>query len=169
MAFEENGERIKDLKVILARVAYAASMFDANGIEVRFMNSNIEGNRVTTEQDVENLVAQVQFKGLTPMGTQLKNKVIEPLVMQPARTGRLTKPVLVISITDGQPAGEPPNSLFDAVKNASSELAQMPRYGRGALSFQFAQVGNDLRARDFLSKLDNDPTVGHLVDCTSSR
>ena len=168
MAFEEDGQRIKDLKIILARVAYAASLFDANGIEVRFMNSDVQGNRVTSESDVENLVSQVQFKGLTPMGTQLKGKVIEPLVMQPARAGKLTKPVLVISITDGQPAGEPHETLFEVVKSASSELARMPRYGQGALSFQFAQVGNDLIAREFLRKLDTDPSVGHLVDCTSS-
>jgi hypothetical protein len=39
MAFEENGERIEDLKLILSKVAFAASLFDQDGIEVRFMNS----------------------------------------------------------------------------------------------------------------------------------
>lgn len=37
-----------------------------------------------------------------------------------------------------------------------------------AVSFQFAQVGNDLRAREFLAKLDRNPRIGHLIDCTSS-
>src|SRR5204863_6956817 len=35
MQFEENGERIKDLKVILQLVAHAASLFDDDGIIVR--------------------------------------------------------------------------------------------------------------------------------------
>lgn len=40
--------------------------------------------------------------------------------------------------------------------------------GPSSVAFQFAQVGNDLRARDFLDKLDVDPVVGKMVDCTSS-
>jgi hypothetical protein len=34
MAFEEDGTRIDDLKLILERAAYAASLFDADGIQV---------------------------------------------------------------------------------------------------------------------------------------
>lgn len=169
MQFEENGERIKDLKLIVSRVAYAASLFDDDGIQVRFMNSDQQGNNIRNEAQVEALIAQTQFKGLTPMGTSLRNKVLEPLVVGPARAGQLRKPVLIITITDGQPAGEPQGAVFDAIRYASSELQKNPRYGRGAVSFQFAQVGNDLKAREFLSKLDEEPGIGELVDCTSSK
>ncbi|KAI9716240.1 MAG: hypothetical protein M1812_005465 [Candelaria pacifica] len=171
MQFEENGERIQDLKLILSRVAYAASLFDDDGIQVRFMNSDEgEQNRAVlrTEQDVEQIVARVPFKGLTPMGTSLRNKVLEPLVVAPARSNQLRKPVLVITITDGQPAGEPQGAVFDAIKYAAAELSRMPRYGQGAISFQFAQVGNDLKAREFLGKLDSEPGIGNLVDSTSN-
>ena len=113
------------------------------------------------------MIQRVQFKGLTPLGTALKNKVIDPLIVQKARSNQLRKPVLVICITDGQPAGEPANAVFDAIRYASTELARTP-YGKGAVSFQFAQVGNDLKAREFLAKLDNEPGIGELVDCTSN-
>ena len=36
------------------------------------------------------------------------------------------------------------------------------------VSFQIAQVGNDMAAQKFLAELDNDPEVGGLIDCTSS-
>lgn len=101
------------------------------------------------------------------MGTQLKNKVLEPLVVQRARSNQLQKPVLVIIITDGQPAGEPQGAVFDAIKYASNELSRTP-HGKGAISFQFAQVGNDLKAREFLSKLDDEPGIGELIDSTSN-
>lgn len=101
------------------------------------------------------------------MGTQLKAKVLDPLVIQPARANQLKKPVLVIVVTDGQPAGEPEGAVFEAIKYASNELSRTP-YGKGAISFQFAQVGNDLKAREFLGKLDNEPGIGELVDCTSN-
>jgi len=42
------------------------------------------------------------------------------------------------------------------------------RYGPDAISYQFAQVGNDAKATRFLEELDNHPVVGGLVDCTSN-
>lgn len=35
MQFEENGERIDDLKLILSRVVQAATLFDDDGISIR--------------------------------------------------------------------------------------------------------------------------------------
>jgi len=58
------------------------------------------------------------------------------------------------------------NAVFDAIKYASQEVGRS--YGPGGIAFQIAQVGNDLKAREFLSKLDEDPVVGRLVDCTSN-
>ena len=92
---------------------------------------------------------------------------IDEIVLQKAASNQLRKPVLVIAITDGQPAGEPTDAVFDAVRYANNE-ASRSEYGPGAIAFQFAQVGNDEKARDFLGKLDADPVVGRMVDCTSS-
>jgi hypothetical protein len=167
MAYEEGGERIDDMKLILQRVAYAATLFDTDGIEIRFMNSTIQGNNVRTAQEVDQLIQRIKFQGLTPAGTQLRAKIIDPLVVSPARSGQLRKPVMIITITDGQPAGEPTSALVDTIKYAASEMSRT-RYGQGAITFQFAQVGNDLKAREFLGKLDKEPTIGDLVDCTSN-
>lgn len=38
MAFEDGGDRIDDLKGILSRVAEVATLFDDDGIQVRFIN-----------------------------------------------------------------------------------------------------------------------------------
>ncbi|KAF3930747.1 hypothetical protein ABW19_dt0210384 [Dactylella cylindrospora] len=167
MAFEEGGERIKDLKLILEKVAFAATLFDQDGISLRFMNNDFAQNNIRTPQQIEQVISQIQFRGLTPMGTSLRQKVLDPLVVQPGRSNGLQKPILVITITDGQPAGEAENAVEEAILYASNELSRTP-YGPGAVSFQFAQVGNDLRAREFLAKLDKNPRVGHLIDCTSN-
>ncbi|KAK9495585.1 hypothetical protein V1508DRAFT_147470 [Lipomyces doorenjongii] len=167
MAFEENGDRIEDLKLILSRVASAAALFDNDGIEVRFMNNTIQGNGINSEAAAANLISQIKFAGLTPLGTSLKSKVLDPLAVGPARSGNMKKPVMVITITDGQPAGEGPRTVFDVIKLAKQQVSQT-RFGPGAISFQFAQVGNDLGARKFLASLDSDPTVGNMVDCTSN-
>ncbi|KAI4206099.1 MAG: hypothetical protein LQ346_001282 [Caloplaca aetnensis] len=179
MTFEESGARVAELRKIISDVVHVATLFDDDGISIRFMNdfpSNpaMDGfdmrrlDRIQSEQMVEQIFSKVQYVGLTPLGTELRNKVIDPLVLGPARAGQLQKPVLVITITDGQPTGEPVNAIVDTVRYASSELSRMPQYGPGAISFQFAQVGNDQQAREFLGKLDSDPQVGQLVDCTSN-
>lgn len=85
------------LKLIVSRVAFAASLFDDDGIEVRFMNSRVEGNGLRTEHEANQLVSQVRFSGLTPLGTNLNNKVLEPLVLNKARARQLQKPVLIIA------------------------------------------------------------------------
>jgi hypothetical protein len=179
MSFEENGSRIQDLRLILDRVAFAATLFDQDGISVRFMNADISGMRdnngrplqdgLATKTQIDTLMNGIQFKGLTPMGTSLKNKVIDEIVLSKARGGQLRKPVLIITITDGQPAGEAQNAVFDTIRYTFDTLQQMPQYGRGAVAFEFAQVGNDVPARNFLAKLDADPNIGPMVDCTSSR
>lgn len=165
--FEEKGLRKDQLRQILGIVATAAATFDQDGISVRFMNSMERGDGIRSVADVEMLVSRVRFSGLTPLGTSLKDKVIDPMVVGPARANRLDKPVLVITITDGQPAGEPHGALRGVIRYAVDETSRT-RYGPGAVSFQFTQVGNDQRAREFLSDLDEDRDIGHLIDCTSS-
>lgn len=166
MAFEEQGSRIDDLKLILSRVAFATSLFDQDGIQVRFLNNRIEGNNITSEQAALNLVQQVKFSGLTPLGTSLDRKILQPLVLGPARAGALQKPVVIVVITDGTPAGDQ-ISPEDAILRADAELKRT-RYGPDAVSYQFAQVGTDLKAQRYLEQLDNDPRIGGLIDCTSN-
>ncbi|KAK5698648.1 hypothetical protein LTR97_006295 [Elasticomyces elasticus] len=170
MSFEENGERIKDLQLIMQRVAFAATLFDEDGIEVRFMNDEDVPqnmlNGIRSEQQVEQLLANKRYKGLTPFGTQLRRKVIDPIIVPKLRSGQMQKPVLIISITDGQPAGENADELINTVRYTIEQTRQM-NYA-GAVAFQFAQVGNDQKATEFLAKLDNDPVVGREVDCTSN-
>jgi hypothetical protein len=59
--------------------------------------------------------------GLTPLGTSLDKKILQPLVLGPARAGQLQKPVVVIAITDGTPAGDQ-ISVQDAILRTDAEL-----------------------------------------------
>lgn len=66
MQFEENGERIDDLKLILNRVVEVATLFDDDGISVRFMNTNLPhglGDNVTSGQQVQSIMNSVKFSG----------------------------------------------------------------------------------------------------------
>ncbi|KAL2912245.1 hypothetical protein HK105_208236 [Polyrhizophydium stewartii] len=167
MVFEENGSRLDDLKFILAKTATVSAFFDEDGIQVRFMNGDLIGEGLRTEAQVESLVARARFAGMTPLGTQFKAKVVDPLVLGPAITGRLNKPVLAVIVTDGEPTREAPDALQAAIVETHNTLLKT-QYGPGALSIQIAQVGTDEFAQRFLSRIDQDPSVGGMVDCTSN-
>ncbi|MCJ1305917.1 hypothetical protein MMC08_008734 [Hypocenomyce scalaris] len=189
MIFEENGERINDLKVILARVAEVATLFDEDGkmlkcqvvwkgkakrlvttsvmgIVVRFMNGHVEGNGIRDAMTANNLIQQVQFTGMTPLGSSLDSKVIRPFLGGGISNRNLQKPILVITITDGEPTGEPQNTVANVIKNAKNMCASSI-YGPGAIAFEFAQVGKDTKAQAFLGRLDTDPEIGKMIDATS--
>lgn len=121
----------------------------------------------------------------TPLGTSLDRKILQPLVLGPARSNQLQKPVLIIGITvilcqltharareltisqDGSPAGEDRFAVVKVIVNAVRELSRT-RYGADAVSLQFAQVGDDVKAQQFLAELDAHPEVGSLIDVTSN-
>jgi hypothetical protein len=125
----------------------------------------------------------------------MDQKILQPMVLQPASQRQLRKPILIITVTDGAPAGEQRLHIASVISNAVNQLRNSP-YGPDALSFQFAQVcvttyslgvvrvcradftdasyswviqvGNDIGARDFLQELDANPQIGSLIDCTSN-
>ena len=71
------------------------------------------------------------------MGTNLDRKVLQPLVVNPARSSQLRKPVLVICITDGEPTGESKDTVRSVITNAKRFLQNGP-LGPGSVAFQFA-------------------------------
>ncbi|KAL2048215.1 hypothetical protein N7G274_000126 [Stereocaulon virgatum] len=171
MQFEEQGERINDLRQVLTHVVDVVRLFDADGFTIRFMNGELKGDpaleNVKDEKTINRYLNQPsRFHGMTPLGTELRKQILNDLVAS-ARANNLPKPVLVITVTDGQPQGEAKDALYDAILWATKEVAKT-QCGPGAVSFQFAQVGNDKKAQEFLTELDNDLQVGHLIDCTSN-
>lgn len=103
---------------------------------------------------------------MTPLGTSLDNKVIRPFLGSGIQGRNLQKPILVITITDGEPTGEPQNTVANVIKNAKNMCANS-MYGPGAIAFEFAQVGKDTKAQAFLGRLDTDPEIGKMIDATS--
>ena len=86
-----------ELKGILQAAAFATSLFDEDGFSVRFLNSDVKGDHIKTEQEAMALVDKVPFSGETPLAGSLRNKILVPMVEQ----ARLQKPLHVIIITDG--------------------------------------------------------------------
>lgn len=85
-----------ELKGILQAAAFATSLFDEDGFSVRFLNSDVKGDHIRSEEEAVRLLDRVSFNGETPLATSLKNKILVPMADQ-----GLQKPLHVIIITDG--------------------------------------------------------------------
>lgn len=68
-------------------------------------------------------------------------QVIQPILARGMQSRSLQKPILVITITDGEPTGEPRNSIVNVIKQ-SKNMCMNSQYGPGAITFEFAQVGH---------------------------
>lgn len=97
------GDRVTAVKDLVSRVAKITTMLDTNGIKVRFINFEGDGdyNNVRNLAEVEDMISRVPFEGYTPIGTKLQSKILDPLLFANTRTQSLKKPLLITTITDG--------------------------------------------------------------------
>lgn len=166
MKFAEKGTRIDDLKAILERVTSVATLFDSDGIALRAMNLPAQQDGVRDASQAAAYVDQLRYDSGTPLGHSMEDKILKPLLHRRLKDKTLRKPLLVITITDGEPTMEREDKIRSVIKDAK-KACHKSYAGDGAVAFEFAQVGRDEGAQRFLAKLDNDKDVGKLVDCTS--
>jgi hypothetical protein len=152
------------MKEVVKTISFWATLLDGDGICVRFFNSNVQGNGISNQGDVEALFRTVRASGGTPMGESMLGKIIDPIVRPFLADGSLQRPVLIITVTDGVPDNRA--AVVDAIK-AIRTMAVRSRFGEHAVAFSFAQVGCDSGATRWLGEIDTNPEVGHLIDCTS--
>ena len=103
------------------------------------MNANLQADNIRDSLSAANLVARCQFSGMTPLGTQMYARILKPLVEAPIANRTMHKPVLVITVTDGEPTSEPESKIVKVIKGIKA-FAAKSQYGPGAVAFEFAQV-----------------------------
>jgi hypothetical protein len=84
--------------------------------------------------DASRLLQRLEYRWDTKLATQMEAKILGPMAYSRA----LAKPLLVITITDGEPSDNPQDKIISVIQQCRSRLA--PRYGPNAVAFQFAQV-----------------------------
>lgn len=167
MMFDEHmrptDEKVADLRAFVSRVAEIATLFDSDGISIMpFKGSPTHG--VRSQDHAINTLSNAKFSGGTPIGSNIENKILVPYVIQAAQNGSLAKPLLVIVVFDGAP--DVRSDVVDAITRVHNYMAAT-HYGPKAVAYSFLQVGRDPSATSYLKSLDNNSSVGHIIDCTS--
>lgn len=172
-----------DLAALLLKVgAQVMTMFDDDGISVRFFNKKSFGGAkidgITTSGDVDSLYRSIgKPNGGTYIGRAITD-AFDQLVARNLAARTLSKPVLFVCYTDGVSS----DCIKTSVRNIRRQTRTSP-YGSKSILFSFSQVGNDKPASDALEELDSDPDskakgpdgvevdaedgAGDITDCTS--
>jgi len=193
MEFDEKGERKEALKHVLHFLTrlYGAISDSTRGIKaIRFLNDDdaVEYDDLKNKSQIDTLIGEHKFEGLTRIGAGLMGKILKPFVFDEkpqvkniARgMQKMKRPLLIMVITDGKVEGEPEGWVEIAVKSVvkalearrpgSVDQKRPPVPGKGpgkGIVFQFARVGNDKEAEAFLKRLDDESDVKDHVDTMS--
>ncbi|KAI5778065.1 hypothetical protein EDC01DRAFT_371642 [Geopyxis carbonaria] len=169
--------RYKLLQETINRLAPITTALNNTGISLRFINHrrNIASfNDLRTSDEIAAQLQNLHLRGSTPIGTELRAKVLEPFLLQKARDGTLDRPVLITIITDGEPAGESRGTLKKVILDTKIALQSLKNrdgevYGDRAVIFQINYVGSSAESQDYIAELDRDPDVGHLIFCNKEK
>ena len=117
MEFEEAGKRKVAVKSVLSFIAdiYGAVSDKKRGIRaIRFLNGNddLEADNIMTAEEIDKVIDNHEFEGLTRIGTGLMQKILKPFVFddtvkwekksgEARKLKQLGRPLLIMVITDG--------------------------------------------------------------------
>ncbi|KAH9932485.1 major facilitator superfamily domain-containing protein [Fomitopsis serialis] len=140
------------------------------GVSLRFINAQWAKKDNISAVDVLGAVNVLRPSGSTPLGTTLRNHILEPLVYDPLRSGSRTldRPLLICVITDGSPNSSDDPTFENAVMQCRQALVDAG-YEPTAVRFCVNQIGGDSTAAGFLSGLKNNQNIQDVVYCTTER
>ena len=168
--FPERYRNQRDLVTRIARIATRIVPDDMAGVDLRFINS--PGLERLDANAIERAVDAVTPRGGTKIGTQLREKILKPLVYdviskpQPTAPIPFKRPLLVCTITDGCPYPETRDTLMKAVLECKQKL-DAAGYDPTAVMFLISQVGTDDSAAEFLDTLRSEPRIQDVVYVTT--
>jgi hypothetical protein len=113
------------MKGTIHTISNVCTSFREEGISVRFLNfsGDLGYNHVRSKEELNSICSEVAPNGRSMLGTVLKNKIVEPLILEKARNQRLKRPVLVTIITDGQVSEPEPIRPLHVLRNSSDEYS----------------------------------------------
>ncbi|CAK5271841.1 unnamed protein product [Mycena citricolor] len=155
---EKNHEKSRWCEAVdaLGALAGTAAKYDADGIEIRFLNHPKRLTRLKSREDVLRAISSIRPQGGTDIGEHLRkvlNSYTTKLNMSRYTPGWKIKRLNVIVITDGQSSDDPAIPII----NAAEEIARLKnKVPLNQIGIQFIQIGSDPGATRSLQKLDDD-------------
>ncbi|KAG8883459.1 hypothetical protein FRB97_006587 [Tulasnella sp. 331] len=153
----------------LAGIADVAARYDADGVDIYFLNDLIVGRNMKTGASVKRLFDRVTPQGITPTGAMLEGLLLDYMLrLERARDdaeaagdpsiAKKIKPVNFLVITDGRPTDDPESVIVQAAKRLDEG-----RFPLSQVGIQFVQIGTDPVAAEALRELDDELASTHGI------
>uniref|UniRef100_A0A0W0FSZ7 VWFA domain-containing protein n=1 Tax=Moniliophthora roreri TaxID=221103 RepID=A0A0W0FSZ7_MONRR len=160
------GARWAEAASALSALADLAGQFDADGIDIHFLNDDSVGKNMTKRKAVENLFNQVRPRGVTPIGEKLEDLLRDYLGKLEAAydsgNPKSVKPVNFVILTD---ADDPESVIVQAARRLDAKNFPLSQVG-----IQFVQIGKSAGAAQYLRELDDNLVsryhIRDIVDTT---
>ncbi|GAP84999.1 putative ankyrin repeat protein [Rosellinia necatrix] len=161
--WESQAQLVRRIAQITTRI-----LPDGEGVALRFINKDINNSDNLTLDGIRIALEQTSPGGGTAIGTNLKSKILEPLVYSRLNQGGIKRPFLISIITDGEPSEENESALADAILECGRKLeaAGLPRK---TVNFMIGQVGATESARGFLNGLRGNRVIADMVFVTTDQ
>ncbi|KAF5568295.1 transcription factor [Fusarium phyllophilum] len=159
-------------KALIGRIAKITTKIlpDGEGVALRFINQDIDNSSNLSFDQISSIIQPMSWQpnGDTDIGTNLKRKILEPLVYAKIANKTFDRPLLVSISTDGMPEPENKQELADAIVECGNRLeaANLPR---GSVKFMIGQVGTASSAEQFLDSLRENQSIKNVTFVTSEK
>ncbi|KAI0798931.1 hypothetical protein GGR55DRAFT_684464 [Xylaria sp. FL0064] len=124
-------ERWKNQKALALRITRITTRIlpDGEGVALVFINKDSDGRLNLDFAGIEKGIDETVTKGDTPIGTNLKEKILDPMIYSKLKNGSIERPLLISIITDGSPSHEEKDTLANAIVERGNKLvdAGLPR------------------------------------------
>ncbi|KAM0450880.1 hypothetical protein ACHAO4_006271 [Trichoderma viride] len=120
--------RWESQKELIQRITQVTTLVlpDGEGVALRFINRDVDNATNLTLEGIRDILQPMTWQpgGDTPIGTNLRSKILQPLVYDKITKGTLERPVLIIIITDGMPEPEDSSVLVNAILECERQLQE---------------------------------------------
>ncbi|QSS51051.1 ankyrin repeat protein [Histoplasma capsulatum var. duboisii H88] len=155
------GELWEKQAELVKRITGIATRADPNnrGLYFRLINEDLSFADNLDGDAILRTLGKIVPHGNTQLGTQLRKRILDPIIRRPLYAGTpLERPYLIMIITDGCPTLEPSDQLRNVILDCSQFLGDKG-YRKDAVRFCLSQIGQNQEARDFMDKLVMDSEV----------
>ncbi|KAL2846033.1 hypothetical protein BJX68DRAFT_268890 [Aspergillus pseudodeflectus] len=140
------------------------------GVHLRMINQSISNADNLDSDAVARIISNMYPHPYhsTPIGTNLKQKVLDPLVYSVIKAGRkLERPYLILILTDGCPWMEPEDAFRNAIVDCARFLDRNG-YRKDAVRFCLSTIGTHEDAEWFLDSFDTDRQALEVLHRTAA-
>ncbi|KAI2634929.1 hypothetical protein GGS26DRAFT_581648 [Hypomontagnella submonticulosa] len=188
--FKGNGDRWRAQNELVKRISSITTRAVPNndGCHLRFINKDTpDANNLNKDQIAQRLQSFYP-EGYTPIGTKLRENVLDPLIYKDLDAGTLKRPYLVLITTDGYPTrekafngksigpaddngNEDADRLRKEIRECGKKLEESKKmYRKDAVKFSISQIGKNIsypedeeKVKAFLDGLEFDPDIQDVL------